>query len=35
MTHSIIGRVAEAGGTADIKTAPGQGTDISLFLPTP
>ncbi len=35
MAHSIVGRVAEAGGTADIKTAPGRGTDVSLFLPTP
>jgi signal transduction histidine kinase len=35
MTHSIIGRVAEAGGTADIKTSPDGGTDVSLFLPSP
>ena len=34
MAHSIVGRVAEAGGTADIKTTPGRGTDVSLFLPT-
>lgn len=33
MAHSIIGRVTEAGGTADIKTAPNRGTDVSLFLP--
>ncbi len=35
MAHSIVGRVVEAGGTADIKTTPGRGTDVSLFLPTP
>ena len=35
MAHSIVGRVVEAGGTADIKTTPGGGTDVSLFLPTP
>ena len=34
MAHSIVGRVTEAGGTANIKTVPGQGTDVSLFLPT-
>jgi len=34
MAHSIVGRVTEAGGTANIKTAPLQGTDVSLFLPT-
>ncbi len=34
MAHSIVGRVTEAGGTADIKTGPDQGTDVSLFLPT-
>ena len=34
MAHSIIGRVTEAGGTADIKTDPNRGTDVSLFLPT-
>ncbi len=33
MAHSIIGRVTEAGGTADIKTGPNRGTDVSLFLP--
>ncbi|MCZ6630435.1 MAG: ATP-binding protein, partial [Actinobacteria bacterium] len=33
MAHSIIGRGTEAGGTADIKTAPNRGTDVSLFLP--
>jgi len=35
MAHSIVGRVSEAGGTASIKTVSGQGTDVSLFLPTP
>lgn len=35
MAHSIVGRVREAGGTASIKTVSGQGTDVSLFLPTP
>ncbi|MEE8374968.1 MAG: ATP-binding protein [Acidimicrobiia bacterium] len=34
MAHSIVGRVTEAGGTADIKTGPDRGTDVSLFLPT-
>lgn len=34
MAHSIVGRVTEAGGTANIKTVPGEGTDVSLFLPT-
>jgi signal transduction histidine kinase len=33
MAHSIVGRVTEAGGTADIKTGPNRGTDVSLFLP--
>lgn len=33
MAHSIIGRVTEAGGIADIKTGPNRGTDVSLFLP--
>ena len=33
MTHSIVGRVTEAGGIADIKTSPNRGTDVSLFLP--
>ena len=35
VADSIVGRVAEAGGTADIKSTPGRGTDVSLFLPTP
>ena len=34
MAHSIIGRVTEVGGTADIKTVPNKGTDVSLFIPT-
>ena len=33
MAHSIVGRVTEAGGIADIKTSPNRGTDVSLFLP--
>ncbi len=34
IAHSIVERVTEAGGTANIKTVPGEGTDVSLFLPT-
>lgn len=33
VTHSIVERMKEAGGTARIKSAPGAGTDISLHLP--
>ncbi len=33
VAHSIVGRVTEVGGTAEIKTAPDRGTDVSLFLP--
>jgi signal transduction histidine kinase len=35
MVHSILDRMAEAGGTAEIKSTPGRGTDVELFLPTP
>ena len=35
LAHSIVDRVTEAGGNADVKTTPGLGTDVSLFLPTP
>jgi signal transduction histidine kinase len=34
MAHSIVDRVTEIGGTADIRTTPDRGTDVSLFLPT-
>lgn len=34
VADSIVGRMREAGGSADIKTAPGAGTDVMLHLPT-
>ena len=34
IADSIIGRMREAGGSADIKSAPGSGTDVKLHLPT-
>lgn len=33
MAHSIVGPVNDVGGSADIKTGPNRGTDVSLFLP--
>jgi signal transduction histidine kinase len=33
IVHSIIARVEEFGGTASIKSAPGFGTEVSLFMP--
>jgi len=33
MAHSIVNRVEEVGGTVEIKTAVGSGTDVSLHLP--
>ena len=33
VADSIVGRVEEVGGTAEIKSAPGAGTDVSLFVP--
>ncbi len=33
IAHSIVARIEEAGGTAEIKSAPGFGTEVSLFMP--
>lgn len=33
IAHSIIARVEGAGGTASVKSAPGFGTEVSLFMP--
>lgn len=33
IAHSIIARVEGAGGKASIKSAPGSGTEVSLFMP--
>jgi signal transduction histidine kinase len=33
IADSIIGRVVRTGGTADIRTAPGQGTEVRLLVP--
>lgn len=33
IVHSIIARVEEFGGTASIKSSPGFGTEVSLFMP--
>ncbi|MDT0301071.1 MacS family sensor histidine kinase [Streptomonospora wellingtoniae] len=33
VTQSIRGRIADLGGTADVTTAPGQGTEIELRVP--
>lgn len=35
LADSIVGRMREVGGYVDIVSRPGEGTDISLFLPTP
>jgi signal transduction histidine kinase len=33
IAHSIVRRIEDAGGTAEIKSAPGFGTEVSLFMP--
>jgi len=33
IVHSIVARVENAGGTATIKSAPGSGTEVSLYMP--
>ncbi|HEY3428742.1 MAG TPA: ATP-binding protein [Acidimicrobiia bacterium] len=33
IAHSIVRRIEDAGGTANIKSAPGFGTEVSLFMP--
>jgi signal transduction histidine kinase len=33
IAHSIVRRIEDAGGTANIKSAPGLGTEVSLFMP--
>jgi signal transduction histidine kinase len=33
IAHSIIARIEGAGGTASVKSAPGFGTEVSLFMP--
>jgi signal transduction histidine kinase len=33
LAHSVIKRVEEVGGTASVRTRPGAGTEIELFLP--
>ncbi|HJU51009.1 MAG TPA: ATP-binding protein [Acidimicrobiia bacterium] len=33
ITHSIVSRVEDAGGAASIRSTPGFGTEISLFMP--
>jgi anti-sigma regulatory factor (Ser/Thr protein kinase) len=35
LASSIRGRVARAGGTVELETAPGQGTEVRLFVPVP
>ena len=35
ITHSIRERVEDAGGTAEIKTFPGRGTEVEIILPLP
>jgi signal transduction histidine kinase len=35
VSHSIIGRVREAGGTTTITSRPGQGTEVELHVPQP
>ena len=32
LSHSIVQRMQDVGGTAEIKSAPGQGTDVFLFV---
>jgi signal transduction histidine kinase len=33
VTHSIVGRLRDVGGTADVTSAPGQGTEVDLRVP--
>jgi signal transduction histidine kinase len=33
IAHSIVRRIEDAGGIANIRSAPGFGTDVSLFMP--
>jgi signal transduction histidine kinase len=33
LTESIHGRVARHGGTADVRSVPGEGTEVSLSMP--
>jgi signal transduction histidine kinase len=35
VSHSIIGRIREAGGTATVTSRPGQGTEVELHVPQP
>jgi signal transduction histidine kinase len=35
LAQSIRGRIRRAGGTVDIDSAPGQGTEVRLFVPLP
>jgi signal transduction histidine kinase len=35
IAHSIVARVEDAGGTATIRSAPGFGTEVSLYMPAP
>ena len=33
LAESVVGRVTRAGGTATVRTAPGEGTEVRLELP--
>jgi signal transduction histidine kinase len=33
LAESIRGRIARAGGTAEVRTAPGEGTEVVLRVP--